>query len=284
MTPSYDCHRAYGPYAGVRDLLGRLAGAHPRLAARHRVELRAIVPHLARRSAGSPVTETIRFHPARRTAALAYGATEFLAAWARRLRRPATLSFGNVAEADETTGEMLDRLSHRIGSLPLRLELREGGVPPSPARHTPDELRVALGDGLLRGFYRYAARVARQGRALVTAEQDLPNWWAYTTGLATALAAVGEADEALDLYRQARATTGDPQITMSSASVVHSRVVTQHLQPTRHQERDRHRGAQQHRRPDPGDQHGPAQRQQTFQQQPACGRIGDPVGKPGSRR
>ena len=227
MTPSYDCHRAYGPYAGVADVLGRLAGAHPRLAARHRVELHAIVPHLDRAATRLPVTETIRFHPARRTTALAYGATEFIAAWAARLRRPAKLSFDNVAEADETTRELLDRLARRIGPLPLRLELHEGGPPPSPARH---DLRNALGDSLLRGFYRYAARVARHGRAMVSAEQDLPTWWAYTTGLATALAALGEAREALDLYRQARAATDDPQITMSSAYAT-AMLYARHLPP-----------------------------------------------------
>lgn len=236
----YDCHRDHGAYAGVAELLGGIAVAHPGLAARHRVELHAIVPHLDRSSTRTPITETIRFHPARRTASLAYGATEFVAAWAGRLRSPATVRFDNVDRADDTTRDLLDRLAVRVGSLPLRLDLRDGGTPAPSAPRTPEDLRETVGDSLQRGFYGHAARVARHGRTLVTSDGDLPNWWAFTTGLATALAALGEAREALDLYRQARDATDDPQITMSGAyatAMLHAR----HLPPAdQDPERARH--------------------------------------------
>ncbi|MCX4472619.1 tetratricopeptide repeat protein [Micromonospora sp. NBC_01655] len=192
----YDCHRAHGPYAGVADFLGRIAADSPRAAEE----------------------EPIRFHPARRTACLAYGAAEFVATWASKLRRPATVRFDHIASADETTRELLDALTRRIGSSPVRLELRDGGDrEPAAADPTPDATRRALGDSLARGFYHHAARVARRGRATVTPDGDLRHWWAFTTGLATALAALDEATEALDLYREARAATDDPKITMSAA-------------------------------------------------------------------
>ncbi|MFI1195006.1 tetratricopeptide repeat protein [Micromonospora sp. NPDC020750] len=214
----YDCHRAYGPYAGVADFLGRVAAEQPRLASRHVVELHSIAPRLDHAARPAAEEEPIRFHPARRTACLAYGATEFVAAWAGKLRRPVTVRFDHVASADETTRELLDALVRRLGSAPVRLDLRDGGDrEPAAADPTPEATRTALGEGLARGFYHHAARVARRGRATVTPVGDLPHWWAFTTGLATALAALGEATEALDLYREARAATDDPKITMSAA-------------------------------------------------------------------
>ncbi|SCF17260.1 Tfp pilus assembly protein PilF [Micromonospora viridifaciens] len=214
----YDCHRDHGPYAGVAAFLGRIAADRPRLAARHRVELYAIAPRLdpgARRAAEE---EPIRFHPARRTAYLAYGAAEFVAAWAGSLRRPATVRFEHVNAADETTRELLDALARRLGPSPLQLDLCDGGSPePTAADPTPEAIRIALGDSLARGFYHHAARTARRGRAAVTPDGDLRNWWAFTTGLATALAALDRATEALDLYHEARAATDDPKITMSAA-------------------------------------------------------------------
>ncbi|WP_405096032.1 tetratricopeptide repeat protein [Micromonospora sp. NBC_01412] len=214
----YDCHRAYGPYAGVADFLGRIAAERPRLASRHEVELYAIAPRLDHAARPAAEEEPIRFHPARRTACLAYGATEFVAAWADRLRRPVTIRFDHVASADETTRELLDALARRVGSSPVRLDLRDGGDrEPAAADPTPEATRTALGDSLARGFYHHAARVARRGRATVTPGGDLRHWWAFTTGLATALAALDEATEALDLYREARAATDDPKITMSAA-------------------------------------------------------------------
>ncbi|MFI0793452.1 tetratricopeptide repeat protein [Micromonospora rubida] len=214
----YDCHRVHGPYAGVADFLGRIAAERPRLASRHEVELYAIAPRLDHAARPAAEEEPIRFHPARRTACLAYGATEFVAAWADRLRRPVTIRFDHVASADETTRELLDALARRVGSSPVRLDLHDGGDrEPATADPTPEATRTALGDSLARGFYHHAARVARRGRATVTPGGDLRHWWAFTTGLATALAALDEATEALDLYREARAATDDPKITMSAA-------------------------------------------------------------------
>ncbi|SBT44401.1 tetratricopeptide repeat protein [Micromonospora narathiwatensis] len=214
----YDCHRDHGPYAGVADLLARIAGDHPRLASRHTVELRAIAPRLDPAARPAAEEEPIRFHPARRTACLAYGAAEFVAAWASTLRHPVMVRFDHVDNADETTRELLDALTRRVASTPVRLDLRDGGADrPVAADPAPEAIRAALGDSLARGFYHHAARTARRGRALVTPDGDLRHWWAFTTGLATALAALDRAAEALDLYHEARAATDDPKITMSAA-------------------------------------------------------------------
>ncbi|MEV4846472.1 tetratricopeptide repeat protein [Micromonospora matsumotoense] len=215
--PGYDCHRDHGPYAGVADLLHRIAADRPRLAARHRTELRAIAPRLDPTARTAADEAPIRFHPARRTAALAYGATEFVAAWAGALRRPVTLRFAHVGAADETTRELLDSLAGRLGAYPVRLELCDDGPARPAVDPTPATLRTALGESLAGGFYHHAARTARHGRTLVTPADDLPHWWAFTTGLATALAALDQATEALDLYHEARTVTDDPKITMSAA-------------------------------------------------------------------
>ncbi|MEU4438133.1 tetratricopeptide repeat protein [Micromonospora chalcea] len=223
----YDCHRDHGPYAGVSVFLGRVAADRPRLAARHAVELRAIAPRLDPAARPAAEEEPIRFHPARRTACLAYGAAELVAAWAGTLRRPVTVRFDHVASADETTTELLDALARRLGPSRVRLDLRDEGAPdPAPDGRTPQALRRALGDSLARGYYHHAARVARRGRATVTPDGDLRHWWAFTTGLATALAALNRAAEALDLYDEARAVTDDPKITMSAAyatAMLHAR-------------------------------------------------------------
>ncbi|MFB4291547.1 tetratricopeptide repeat protein [Nonomuraea sp. ATR24] len=221
----YDCHRAHGPYAGVARFLARIAGERPKLAARHEVELHAIAPWLGRAARPAAEEEPIRFHPARRTAFLAYGAAELVAAWAGALRQPVTVRFDHVAGADETTAELLAALAHR--DVPaLRLDLRDGGDPPPVTDPAPDALRTALGDSLARGFYHHAARVARRGRGLVSPGGDLRHWWSFTTGLATALAALDRAAEALELYDEARAATGDTRILMSAAystAMLHAR-------------------------------------------------------------
>lgn len=223
----YDCHRDGGPYAGVADFLSRVAAERPRLASRHAVELRAIAPRLDPAARPAAEEQPIRFHPARRTAALAYGAAEFVAAWAGTLRRPVTVRFDHVADADETTRELLDALARRLGPTGLRLDLRDGGpARPEAAGPTPEALRAALGDSLAGGFYHHAARTARRGRAAVTPGGDLRHWWAFTTGLATALAALDGAAEALALYDEARAATDDPKVTMSAAyatAMLHAR-------------------------------------------------------------
>ncbi|MEU3456770.1 tetratricopeptide repeat protein [Micromonospora sp. NPDC006766] len=212
----YDCHRDHGPYAGVAAFLSRIAADRPRLASRHQVELHAIAPRIDPTARPAAEEEPIRFHPARRTAYLAYGVTEFVAAWAGTLRHPVTVRFDHVDNADETTRELLDALTRHCPE-PLRLDLRDGGSEPATADQTPETIRTALGDSLARGFYHHAARTARRGRATVTPDGDLRHWWAFTTGLATALAALERATEALDLYHEARAATDDPKITMSAA-------------------------------------------------------------------
>ncbi|GAB2933871.1 hypothetical protein GCM10027280_22130 [Micromonospora polyrhachis] len=227
----YDCHRDHGPYAGVADFLGRIAADRPRLVSRHQVELYAIAPRLDHAARPAAEEEPIRFHPARRTAYLAYGAAEFVAAWADTLRQPVTVRFDHVDSADETTVELLAALTRRIESPLLRLDLRDGGPDPStPADPTPEALRTALGDSLARGFYHHAARTAQRGRGMVTPDGDLRHWWAFTTGLATALVALDRAAEALALYHETRAVTDDPKIAMSAAYAT-AMLYARHLPP-----------------------------------------------------
>ncbi|WP_327093023.1 tetratricopeptide repeat protein [Nonomuraea sp. NBC_01738] len=212
----FDCHRDHGPYAGVAGFLARIAAERPKLAVRHEVELHAIAPWLDRAARPAAEEAPIRFHPARRTAHLAYGAAEFVTAWAGTLRHPVTVRFDHTADADETTAELLAVLTGRAAPK-LHLDLHAGGDPLPPAAPGPDDLRTTLGDSLARGFYHHAARTARRGRALVTPDGDLRHWWAFTTGLATALAALEQSAEALALYDEARAATDDPKIIMSAA-------------------------------------------------------------------
>ncbi|MER7418462.1 tetratricopeptide repeat protein [Micromonospora peucetia] len=214
----YDCHRDHGPYAGVAAFLGRIAADRPRLASRHRVELHAVAPRPHGTARPAAEEKPIRFHPARRTTYLAYGAAEFVAVWADRLRRPVTVRFTHVGSADETTRELLDALTRRLGPSPVSLDLHDSGPrQAATAAPTLEAMRTALGDSLARGFYHHAARTARRGRAAVTPDGDLRHWWAFTTGLATALAALDRPTEALGLYHETRAVTDNPKIVMSAA-------------------------------------------------------------------
>ncbi|WP_051367192.1 tetratricopeptide repeat protein [Hamadaea tsunoensis] len=225
--PPFDCHRDHGPYAGVDSFLTTLAHDRPRLAAAHAVELAAIAPGLDPSPRRAAEEQPIRFHPARRTAALAYGAAEFVHAWAAGLRTPVTVHFVHTADADETTAELLAALGRRLADGPLRLALHTDGPPTPVPAVRPEELRAALGDSLARGFYHHAARVARRGRAIT---HDPGLRWSFTTGLATALAALDQASEALQLYAETRTTTTDPKILMSAAYAT-AMLYARHLPP-----------------------------------------------------
>ncbi|MFC8723367.1 tetratricopeptide repeat protein [Kitasatospora sp. NPDC057198] len=123
------------------------------------------------------------------------------------------------ARADElaATGEW----SWRLGAIPYH---RARGT--RPATDGVTALRAALGPALSGGFYEHGARLARHGLALTTPERDLRNWWAFTTGLATALTALDRPAEALALYDRAREATGEPRIRLSAAystAMLHAR-------------------------------------------------------------
>lgn len=228
----FDCDAwRTGPYGGVagflRVVVTELLDRAPGLVARHAVELVSAVPDLAPvlpadASAALDLTTDvqIRFHPAARTRALAFGLAELVRAWARHA--PATVAFDNVDRADTTTTELLDAL-HRVPGLTLTTA---GHTPPQAPPADPAALREALGSAIARGFYTHGERVAALGRDLVTAETDLHAWWAFTTGLATCLTALGEPAAARDLYLEAVDATDDPAITMSASAslgVLHTR-------------------------------------------------------------
>jgi tetratricopeptide (TPR) repeat protein len=227
----FDCDAwTGGPYAGVGEFIqlvvAKLLGRAPELVERHAVELVSAVPALAPilpASAAAALDESadvqIRFHPAARTRALAFGLAELVRAWAAA--EPATVTFDNTDRADGTVVELLDAL-RRVPALTLILGTTD------PAGHAPDpaELRATLGFCIARGFYDHGRRLATLGRDHTTPATDLGLWWAFTTGLATCLTALGEPERARDLYLEAVAATDDPAIVMSASAslgVLHTR-------------------------------------------------------------
>ena len=232
----FDCDAwTGGPYGGACEFLqlvvAELLVHAPDLVRRHAVELVSAVPDLAPLL---PATATaaldlsadvqIRFHPAARTRALAFGLAELVRAWAAG--KPVTVVFDNVDRADGTVVELLDAL-RRVPALTLTVDGRT-----EPAEHDPDiaALRTTLGYCIARGFYDHGRRVATRGRAGTSPAADLGLWWAFTTGLATCLTALGEPVPARDLYLEAVAATDDAAILMSASAslgVLHTR----HLPP-----------------------------------------------------
>ncbi|MGY0237149.1 tetratricopeptide repeat protein, partial [Longispora urticae] len=260
-TPGgFDCEVwRTGPYGGVRQYLATILPDRPDLVARHEVELRAAVPEVFGAPEAGP--ERIRFHPAQRTRQVAFGIAEFVGTWAEGAPEPVEVGFDSVDRADGTTLELLGALVRRVDPARLRLRLSGAvvpadlaaalglplGDPPAVARGSgdgptdpnapragdgptdPATLRADLGRCLAAGWYEHAARLALRGRQLVRAGDDLGTWWAFTTGLGTAYAALDRAAEALALYDGARAATGDPKILMSAAystAMLHARYLS----------------------------------------------------------
>lgn len=226
----FDCDAwAAGPYGGVGEFLrlvvAELLDRAPEVVERHAVELVSAVPDLAPLLPGSAAAALdvaadvqIRFHPAARTRALAFGLTELVAAW----DTPAHVVLHNVDRADRTTVELVDALRHVPA---LTLDLDRGSPAPAPDTDAA-ALRAALGSAIARGFYDHGRRVATRGRELA-GDADLA--WAFTTGLATCLTALGEPVAARDLYLAAvesAESTEDTAVLMSASAslgVLHAR-------------------------------------------------------------
>lgn len=224
----FDCDAwTGGPYAGVgeflRHVVAELLGRAPELVERHAVELVSAVPDLApvlpawaAAARDESADVQIRFHPPARTRALAFGLAELVGAWAAD--EPAAVAFDNTGSADGTVVEVLDAL-RRVPTLTITAGPTVPGTPdPDPAA-----LRATLVSCIAKGFYDHGRRVATAGRERA---EDLRLWWAFTTGLATCLTALGEPAAARDLYLEAIDATDDPAIVMSSAAslgVLHTR-------------------------------------------------------------
>ncbi|WP_432840933.1 tetratricopeptide repeat protein [Dactylosporangium sp. CA-092794] len=264
---TFDCHAwSQGPYGGVGGFLRRIVAELPTarraLIEAHEVELCSAVPDL--RGAvpdlrGAPAAVRagdvrIRFHPAKRTRALAFGLAGFVAGWAAGLPAPVVVQFGNVDQADATTLEFLDALrragppglvvetgpgaemetaepewhdrradeleatgewSWRLGAIPYH---RERGTAPETAGVAA--LFAALDHCVAAGFYTHGQRLAERGLRLVSPAAGAANRWAFTTGLGTCETALGRPAEALERYRQAWNATPDPKIRMSAAASI----------------------------------------------------------------
>lgn len=265
----FDCDAwAGGPYGGVADLL-RVVVAELgwKAVERHAVELVSVAPDLASSlpSAASSALDRsadvqIRFHPAARTRALAFGLAELLAGWAGE--RAITVAFDNVDRADRTTVELIDALRRRTDPATLRLTVtgrtmpgtagaewhdrradelaaeggwaaRVAGIPRhrlygSDPAAAVDAVRTALGLCIGGGFYEHGRRLAERGLEVATPETDPAGWWACTTGLATCLTALGEPEPARDLYLAAIDAVDDTDIELSASASL-GVLLTRHL-------------------------------------------------------
>ncbi|ACU36697.1 tetratricopeptide repeat protein [Actinosynnema mirum] len=67
------------------------------------------------------------------------------------------------------------------------------------------------------GLYQAAVDFGVRGRAAVDRESDPKLWWHFTEGASTAMASVGRAEEAEEIYHEARAASADPVVHMNLA-------------------------------------------------------------------
>ncbi|HVQ90812.1 MAG TPA: tetratricopeptide repeat protein [Mycobacteriales bacterium] len=115
---------------------------------------------------------------------------------------------------DERAAELesRDELSLLLGAVPYH---RERGS--DPAGVGAQALRFALDYCIDHGFYEATVDCGHRGRRLVDSSTQLEMWWAYTTKMTTSLAALGRAQEAEDLYDEARASSTSPSVHLQAA-------------------------------------------------------------------
>ncbi|GLZ79153.1 hypothetical protein Afil01_39600 [Actinorhabdospora filicis] len=112
--------------------------------------------------------------------------------------------------------------------------LRLGAVP-WHAEHTGHDeavaaLRHALDYCIDMGYYDATVDFGRRGRVFVNADNDMENWWAFTTKMTTSLAALARPEEAEALYDDARATTISVAIHQQAAYAT-AMLYTRHHEP-----------------------------------------------------
>ncbi|MEN3361511.1 MAG: hypothetical protein V7637_5493, partial [Mycobacteriales bacterium] len=106
--------------------------------------------------------------------------------------------------------ECRDELSLLLGAVPYH---HERGSTGAGAR----ALRFAQGYCLDHGFYEATVDCGIRGRRIVDWSSRPALWWAYTSAMAAALTELGRAQEAEDLYDDARATCTAPAIHLQAA-------------------------------------------------------------------
>ncbi|MFT7841426.1 tetratricopeptide repeat protein [Saccharothrix sp. BKS2] len=99
--------------------------------------------------------------------------------------------------------------SWTLGAIPFHAERGSGGG--------AEELRAAMDHCRKVGLYQAAAELGKRGRVAVDRSADPRLWWHFTEGSSTSLASVGRADEAEEIYYDARAATADPLVHMNLA-------------------------------------------------------------------
>ncbi|MEN3357515.1 MAG: hypothetical protein V7637_1497 [Mycobacteriales bacterium] len=130
---------------------------------------------------------------------------------------------------DERADELEARgeLSLCLGAIPYH---RERGTDPAGAGARA--LRFALDYCIDHGFYEATVDCGERGRRLVDSADDREMWWAYTTKMTTSLAALGRAQEAENLYDDARAASVSADVHLQAAYATA-------MLYTRHHEQDR---------------------------------------------
>ncbi len=112
-----------------------------------------------------------------------------------------------------------------IGAIPYH---REHGRDPGGAGL--QALARALDHCVDLCYYHAVVDFGTRGRALVSHDTDLEQWWTFTTRMTTALAALGRPQDALPLYDDVRTQTTSPSIHMQAAYAT-AMLYTRHFEP-----------------------------------------------------
>jgi tetratricopeptide (TPR) repeat protein len=127
------------------------------------------------------------------------------------------------ARADEL--EARSEPSSAIGAIPYH---REHGADPRGAGVRA--IREALDQCVDHCFYHAVVDLGTRGRALISHDTDLDQWWTFTNRTTTALAALGRPEDALPLYDDVRTQTTSPSLHMQAAYGT-AMLYTRHFEP-----------------------------------------------------
>lgn len=114
-----------------------------------------------------------------------------------------------------------------LGAVPFH---REHGSDPAGAG--AQALRSAMDYCINMGFYQATVDLGERGRSVIdwSAQQEL--WWAFTTKMTTSFAALSRAQEAEELYAEARAFSTSPAV-HAQAAYATAMLYTRHHSPDR---------------------------------------------------